>query len=140
MYDQPVKRVMDPGKLLTAAPGTSVYDAAKLMKSRNVGAILVVDEGKLAGIFTERDAVFRVIAKGRDVMLTLLGETMTKEPQTVGPERTFGYALLLMQKHGFRHVPVVDDGRPVGIVSARSALDPDMEEFVAEAERRKHIR
>jgi CBS domain-containing protein len=140
MYDQPVKRVMDPAKLLTAPPETTVDDAARLMAKKNAGAILVVEAGKLVGIFTERDAVFRVIAQGRDVKATLLGEAMTKEPHTVGPDRSFGFALLLMQKHGFRHVPVVDNGKPVGIVSARSALDPDMEEFVAEAERRKNIR
>jgi CBS domain-containing protein len=141
MYDQPVKRVMDPGKLLTAAPETMVVDAAKLMAKKNAGAILVVENGLLVGIFTERDAVFRVIAKGCDVTATRLCDAMTKAPHTVGPERSFGYALLLMQQHGFRHVPVVDNGgKPVGIVSARSALDPDMEEFVAEAERRKHIR
>jgi CBS domain-containing protein len=140
MYDQPVKRVMDAKKLLTAAPETTVNDAAKMMATKNVGAILVVEKDRLIGIFTERDVVFRVVASGRDVNSTLLSEAMTKEPHVVGPDRSFGYALLLMQQHGFRHVPVVEDGKPVGIVSARSALDPDMEDFVAEAERRKNIR
>jgi len=111
-----------------------------MMASHNVGAVLVVEDEKLVGIFTERDAVFRVVAPGRDVKTTPIAEVMTKSPQTVGPERSFGFALLMMQENSFRHVPVVVDGKPVGIVSSRSALDPDMEEFVAEAERRKNIR
>ena len=65
---------------------------------------------------------------------------MTPDPTTVAPDETFGYALLLMHESGFRHVPVVENGRPVGVVSARHALDPDLEEFTAEAERRKAIR
>jgi signal-transduction protein with cAMP-binding, CBS, and nucleotidyltransferase domain len=65
---------------------------------------------------------------------------MTKSPVFVDPGETFGYALLLMHENGFRHVPVVVNGEPIGIVSARSALDPDLEEFESEARRRKAIR
>jgi CBS domain-containing protein len=140
MYDRLVSSVMVTEKLVTAAPATTVTDAARLMAGHNVGAVLIVEDEKLVGIFTERDAVFRVVAKGQDVETTRVSDVMTKSPRTVGPDRSFGYALLMMQEHGFRHVPVVVDGRPVGIVSSRSALDPDMEEFVAEAERRKNIR
>jgi CBS domain-containing protein len=80
------------------------------------------------------------MAANRDPHATTLAETMTRDPVTVQPDETFGYALLLMHEKGFRHVPVVENGRPVGMVSARHALDPDLEEFTAEAERRKHIR
>jgi len=65
---------------------------------------------------------------------------MTSNPQTVDPNKTFGYALLMMHENGFRHVPVVENDKLIGIVSSRNALDPDLEEFVAEAQRRKHIR
>ncbi|MBK8324665.1 MAG: CBS domain-containing protein [Betaproteobacteria bacterium] len=65
---------------------------------------------------------------------------MTPQPATVTPEETFGRALLLMFEGGFRHVPVVKNGEPVGIVSSRSALDPDMEEFVSETQRRLSLR
>ena len=65
---------------------------------------------------------------------------MTTAPKTVDPDKSFGFALLLMYEHGFRHVPVVDKDKLIGIVSSRNALDPDLEEFVAEAQRRKHIR
>jgi len=117
-----------------------VADAARLMRRGNVGAILVVDQSRLIGIFTERDALFRVIACGRDPATVLLREVMTADPATVAPDETFGYALLLMHERGFRHVPVVREGRPVGVVSARHALDPELEEFAAEAARRRAIR
>ena len=140
MFSQRIRSVMERKKLLTAPPETTVSQAAKLMAKKNVGAVMVVEEERLIGIFTERDAVFRVIAKGRDTETTMLTEVMTPAPQTVDPDRSFGYALLMMHENGFRHVPVIENGKPIGIVSSRNALDPDMEEFVAEAQRRMHIR
>jgi CBS domain-containing protein len=131
---------MEPKKMLTAPPETTVSEAAKLMADRNVGAVMVVHQERLIGIFTERDAVFRVIARGLDTQTTPLAEVMTTEPKTIGPDKTFGLALLMMHEQGFRHVPVIENGRPVGIVSARNALDPEMEEFVPETQRREHIR
>ena len=140
MFSQRVKQVMERKKLLTAAADTTVSKAAKLMANKNVGAVMVVEDERLVGIFTERDAVFRVMAQGLDAQTTTLAEVMTNEPQTVDPEKSFGYALLMMHENGFRHVPVIEHGKPVGIVSARNALDPDMEEFVSETQRRKHLR
>ena len=140
MLGLPIKSVLEPRKLVVAAPHTTVTEAARLMKEGKVGAVLVVEEGRLVGIFTERDALFRVIAPGLDPAKTELRGVMTRDPTTVAPDETFGYALLLMHERGFRHTPVVENGRPVGVVSARHALDPDLEEFAAEAERRKHIR
>lgn len=140
MFSQRIRSVMEQKKLVTAAPETTVTQAAKLMAKRNVGAVMVVENERLIGIFTERDAVFRVIAKGRDAQTTPLSEVMTDAPRTVEPDKTFGYALLTMHENGFRHLPVIENGKPIGIISARNALDPDLEEFVSEAQRRKHIR
>lgn len=140
MYDLPTRSVMERKRLLIAHPDTSVREAARLMARRKVGAVMVVKDERLVGIFTERDAVYRVVAKARDAATTPLSEVMTPDPKTVDPDDSFGYALLLMHEHGFRHAPVTENGRPVGIVSARMALDPDMEEFIVEAQRRKHIR
>lgn len=140
MFNQRVKSVMESKKILMAPPQTTVGKAAELMAKRNVGAVMVVENERLVGIFTERDAVFRVIAQGRDCRSTLLSEVMTPDPHTIDPDKTFGYALLLMYENGFRHVPVIENGKPIGIVSARNALDPDLEEFVSEAQRRKHIK
>jgi len=140
MFDQPIKSIMEQKKFLTAPPETTVSNAARLMADRNVGAVLVVADEQLLGIFTERDAVFRVIAKGRDAQSTLLTEVMTAAPKTLEPSKSYGHALLLMQENGFRHVPVVEHGRPVGIISSRNAMDPELEEFVFEARRREHHR
>ena len=140
MFSQRIRSVMEKKKLLTAGPETSVSQAAKLMAKKNVGAIMVVRDERLVGIFTERDALVRVIAQGRDTKTTCLSEVMTAEPQTVDPSNTFGSALLMMYENGYRHAPVVEEGKVIGIVSSRNALDPDLEEFVAEAQRRKHIR
>jgi CBS domain-containing protein len=139
MFSQPVKYVMERKKLLTAPPAMTVREAATRMAKRKVGAVLVVDHESLVGIFTERDAVFRVIAQDRDSRATRLADVMTPAPKTVTPDKSFGYALLLMHENGFRHLPVLENGKLVGIVSARNALDPDLEEFVSEAQRRAHI-
>ena len=140
MYSMRVKSVMERKKLLVAPPGTTVAKAAKLMVKKNVGAVMVVAEKRLVGIFTERDAVFRVIAAGRDPAATTIGEVMTPDPVTVEPTEIFGRVLLAMHEQGFRHMPVVENGEPVGIVSSRSALDPEMEEFTAETQRRLSLR
>jgi len=139
MYERPIAELIDPKKLLVATAATRVIDAAKLMTKARASAVLVVDKDRLVGIFTERDAVQRVIAKRKDPKLTTLAEVMTRDPMTVSPDETLGYALLLMHEHGFRHLPVVQGPAPVGIISARKALDPDLEEFVSEAQRRASI-
>ena len=137
MFEQSIRSVMEHHKFFTAAPEETVSTVARQMASRNLGAVLVVRNGLLAGIFTERDAVFRVIARGLDPATTPLRDVMTTQPMTLGPEKSFGHALLLMQENGFRHLPVVEGGRPIGIVSARNAMDPDLEEFVWEERRRE---
>jgi signal-transduction protein with cAMP-binding, CBS, and nucleotidyltransferase domain len=110
------------------------------MKKKSVGAVMVVkDNGCLTGVFTERDAVFRVLAEGRDPKTTRLSDVMTPEPQTIAPEKPFGHALLMMYESGFRHVPVVEDGKPVGMVSARDALGPELQAFESELQRRTRI-
>jgi CBS domain-containing protein len=139
MFDKSVRNVMQRRKVLKALPGTFVSKAAKLMAAKNVGAIMVIEDDRLVGIFTERDVVFRVVARGLDAQATRLADVMTRAPHTVDPDKPFGYALLVMQENGFRHLPVIKDGKPIGIVSARSAMDPDMEDFVSEARRRKHF-
>ena len=122
--------------ILKAPPETLVNKAAKLMANRNVGAIMVVEDARLVGICTERDIVFRVVALGLDVHTTPIADVMTPAPVTVDPDKPFGYALLRMHEGGFRHLPVIKDGKIVGIVSTRNAMDPAMEEFEHEVRRR----
>lgn len=140
MYGLSVRSVMERKRILIAPPETTVSKVAKLMAKKKVSAVMVVEGGRLVGIFTDHDAVHRVIAKERDARTTRLADVMTPDPKTVTPDESFGYAMLLMHEHGFRHAPVIENSCPVGMVSARMALDPELEEFVAEVQRRKHIR
>jgi CBS domain-containing protein len=140
MFDQSIKNLMEESKLLTASLDTTVSAAAKLMAAKNVGAVVILNEGRLVGIFTERDAVFRVIACGLDASCTRMRDVMTADPHTLSPDKSYGHALLLMQENGFRHVPVMENGQVVGIVSARNAMDPDLEEFISEERRRERHR
>jgi CBS domain-containing protein len=131
---------MEKKDALALAPDTTVSKAAELMARQQVGAAMVVEQERLIGVFTERDALFRVIARGLDPRTTKLVDVMTAEPRTVNPGTSYGYALVMMQENGFRHAPVVDNGKPIGMVSSRNAMDPELEEFVSEANRREHIR
>ena len=140
MFDLPIRSVMERKKFITAAPDKTVSQAARLMATKDAGAVLVVENGQLIGIFTERDVVFRVIAPGLDPKATLLREVMTADPKTLDPTQSYGHALVIMQENGFRHVPVVEAGQAIGIISSRNAMDPDLEEFVADQRRREHYR
>lgn len=107
-----------------------VSEVAQTLRERQVGAGMVVAGGKLVGIFTERDALFRVLAEGRDPRTTRVGEVMTRNPQTIHPDRPFVDALRMMHDGRFRHVPIVEDGRPMGMVSVREALHTDFTELI----------
>jgi CBS domain-containing protein len=111
--------VVQSQELLTLSESQTVREAARCMCDRRVGSVLVTREGRLVGIFTERDMVSRVVAPGRDPDKTPLAEVMTQDPDTVVPRTTAIEALRRMQDGGFRHLPVVDQGRLVGIVSRR---------------------
>lgn len=139
MSQRTIRMIIDQQELVTAPAETSISEAARLMKQHHVGAIMVVEDGKLVGIFTERDALFRVLADGRDGQTTQLDDVMTRNPRTIHPDRSFAEALQMMYGGSFRHVPVVEDGRPVGMVSARDALGPELEAFVYELLRQEHV-
>jgi len=132
MSARTIRSVIEGQEFVTAPKNMAVREAARLMKSHNVGAILVVEDDKLVGVFTERDALFRVVAEGRDAATTELGAVMTQNPKTVQVDSPFSLALQMMYEGGFRNVPVVENSRPVGLVSARDALGPELKEFVYE--------
>jgi CBS domain-containing protein len=140
MFNLPLSSVMERKRFVTASPEKSVSQAAGLMASKNVGAVLVIEGGKLVGIFTERDVVFRVVAKGLDPTKTALCAVMTAEPITLSPSQLYGHALVVMQENGFRHVPVVENGAAIGIISARNAMDPELEELISDHRRHEHFR
>jgi CBS domain-containing protein len=140
MFDARVKSVMQRRSLLVAEPDISVAEAARRMARKKVGALIVMHGDTIAGIFTERDIAFRVVARGLDPETTRVVDVMTPSPYTIESDEPFGVALIVMHDNGFRHLPVVEGGKLVGIVSARSAMDPELEEFESEAQRRKHLR
>ena len=127
-----IRMIIEDQEVVSAPANTTVLAAAQLMKQRKVGAVMVVEDDRLVGIFTERDALFRVVADGRDAQHTQLSEVMTRGPQTLAPDKSFSEALHIMHQGGFRHVPVVENGRAIGMISARDALGPELEDFVYE--------
>ena len=109
------------GNLLTTEATSPLQTAAEQMCDRGIGAILVLNSsGSLAGILTERD-VLRAVSQG-EVAGTNVAAWMTRDPDTVGVEDTTRTAAELMVRGGFRHVPVVEGNRPVGIVSIRDLM------------------
>lgn len=102
---------------VTLPPSATVKDACTAMREHRVGAVLVVDKGKLVGIFTGRDAVCRVLAESKSAASTKLADAMTPDPDTMPPGKTAIDAVRQMSDGGYRHVPVVDKGKVVGIVS-----------------------
>jgi CBS domain-containing protein len=140
MSQRPIRTLIAGRPLVSTSSDSTVAAAARLMKKKNVGAVLILEhDGRLTGIFTERDALFRVMADGRDPKETRLSEVMTPHPRTIDPDLPFAHALLMMYDGGFRHVPVVENGHPIGMVSARDALGPELQEFDSEIERRTRI-
>lgn len=132
MAHRSIRSIIEHQEVVSAPEGMTVSEAARLMKEKQVGALLIVEEGRLTGIFTERDALFRVVSEGRDARTTLLKEVMTRSPRTIHPDKPFPDALHIMREGGYRHVPVVEGGRPVGMISARDAMGPELEDFIYE--------
>jgi len=139
MEQRTIRMIIEDQELLTPPATMTVSEAARRMKQRHVGAVMVVEHDKLVGVFTERDALFRVVADGMDGETTHLAEVMTRNPKSIHPDKPFAYALQMMHEGAFRHVPVVEDDRPVGIVSARDALGPELEAFVYELLRKEQV-
>jgi len=139
MTERTIRQIIEGQVLVTAASTMTVTEAARVMKERNVGALMVVDDEKLAGVFTERDGLFRVLAAGRNGDATSLADVMTRNPRTIEADKPFLHALQTMHDGGFRHLPVVDGERLLGIVSVRDALGPELESFVYELLRQEQI-
>lgn len=119
---------------LIMPPTATVRAAALAMRRRHVGAVLVGEGQTLAGIFTERDMVDRVVAEGRDPERTALAEVMTADPDTIAPEASAMDALRRMEDGGYRHLPVVERGRLIGIVSRRDFFGAEMARLEDETE------
>ncbi len=123
--------------LASLPPTASVRDAVQVMAERHIGAVLVAIDGRLQGIFTERDVLTRVVAAGLGPDDTALGGVMTPNPDTVGPNDTALDALRRMSERGYRHLPVVDDDQMVGIVSIRDLYTAVNKELAEDLQQRE---
>jgi CBS domain-containing protein len=106
----------------------TVFEVVKAMVSRNIGAVPVLRDGRLVGIFSERDLMSRVVAEGRDPRTTQVEQVMTKEPLTVCPTESVENCMVLMRRHGFRHLPICEGQHVVAVISLRDILLHDLTE------------
>ena len=132
MPNRNLQSIVSKRPLVIGSPQMTVMEAAQAMKAKGVGSVIIEHNGALAGIFTERDLLNRVVAVGLDVANTTLQQVMTSEVVGLEAHRPLSHALHLMHQHGFRHVPVLEQGRPVGMVSARDALGIEWQDFERE--------
>ncbi len=130
MLHRRIEDVMKHRDVVHAPPPATVQQAARLMAAKHVAAMIVSDENDhLAGIFTERDLVCRVIAPGLDPKATRLGDVMTPHPAAIAPTATVRDALILMDGCNVRHLPVVQNDHVVGIVSMRDFVSQEIAEI-----------
>ncbi|MGE0786411.1 MAG: cyclic nucleotide-binding/CBS domain-containing protein [Sandaracinaceae bacterium] len=117
----------------SAGRDDTVLDAVRIIADHKVGAIAILEDGRIIGIFTERDVLRRVILAGRDAASTTLGEVMTTPVHTVTKDVPIGEATSLLNRHGIRHLPLVEgDGKYIGMLVLRHLHD----EIMARLERR----
>ena len=117
----------------TVESGDTIVEAARAMRESDAGDVLVVEQGRLTGIVTDRDITVRAVAEGRDPNETRVGEVATTDVRTLTPDQSVDDALRLMREHDVRRIPVVQDGRPAGIVSLGDlAIERDEDSVLAD--------
>lgn len=137
MHRKVVPDIVNQQKIELLPASTTVRDAARNMTERHIGAVLVGNGARLQGIFTERDVLTRVVARGMDPDSTTLEQVMTPNPDTVGPNDLGSSVLERMRASGYRHVPVIENGEVIGIVSIRdlyAAAKRELEEDLQQRE------
>ena len=120
-----IAEIIEGRPLIHAESSERVRDVAKRMTKENVGAVAVLDSGRLVGVFSERDVMSRVVAEGLDPDKTLIANVMTKDIVVADPRDSVDSALAKMHSVGCRHLPVVKDGSLVGMLSIRDLLEVD---------------
>ncbi len=116
---------LNPRHPVCIAADATVQDAIAELQRHKIGAVVVVDAaGRVAGIFSERDCILKVVGREIDAAKTPITSIMTPDPVCEGMQATMAYVLMLMSQGGFRHIPIVDDDRrPVGILSVKDVID-----------------
>ncbi|MBK1879611.1 CBS domain-containing protein [Pelagicoccus mobilis] len=120
-------------ELLSVAPDTTVQKAVELMNRVRVGSVLVMDSKSLVGIFTERDVLRKIVAEGRDATKVAVSEVMSSQLVTISPDTEVGQAMDIVSENKVRHLPVLEDGLVVGLISAGDLNRHATETFRAEA-------
>ncbi len=115
-------------QIFSVTPGTTVYETLKLMADKNIGAVLVLDEGKLVGIMSERDYARKVILKGKFSKETPVNEIMSSNVIFIDPDQTIINTKAVMIQKRIRHLPVMEDDKLVGIISIGDVVNAVLEE------------
>ncbi len=133
LFREPIKILHLRAGRVAVPLGTTIGQAARVMKERRIGCVLVEDGGKVVGIFTERDILTKLVGTGYDPAKVQVDGVMTRNPETLTSEDPIAFAMQIMSVGGFRHVPLVDaDRRPVGILSVKDIVDYLVEHFPRE--------
>jgi CBS domain-containing protein len=127
--DRPISQVIETQALVALGPNIPVRQAAAVMADAHVGAVPIVENGKLLGMFSERDIMTRVVAHSLDTNATMIGQVMTETPVTVDVHLTMTRALHMMQEAGVRHMPVTENDRVIGMLSTRDAQPAELADF-----------
>ncbi|HME71821.1 MAG TPA: CBS domain-containing protein [Myxococcota bacterium] len=123
-----IRHIIRPYRLVTAPPTATVMQIAQIMARARVGAIPIVEDDRIVGIFSERDLMTRVVVEGRDPSSTCVCDAMTTEVMTAAPHDTRSECLEKMQRAGFRHLPVLEEGRLMAMLSMRDLLRDEIAE------------
>ena len=114
--------------VFSVAPTTIVYNAIEIMAEKNIGALLICEGERLVGIFSERDYARKLILKGKSSKDTTIGDLMTKDPFTVSPEASIEECMEIMTTRRFRHLPVVEGSKVIGVISITDVVRSIIEE------------
>jgi CBS domain-containing protein len=133
IFREPIKALHLRAGRVAIPLGTTIGEAARVMKEHRIGCVLVEEGGKLVGIFTERDILTKLVGTGYDPAKVQVDGVMTRNPETLTPDDPIAFAMQLMSVGGFRHVPLTDaDRRPVGILSVKDIVEYLVEHIPSE--------
>ncbi len=124
--------------IISVAPGTSVFDAIKVMADETIGSLIVMEDERLLGIVTERDYARKVILKGRSSENTPVSEIMTQDVMTTSSAKTVNDCMELMTERRIRHLPVVEDDRVIGMISIGDLVQAIISDQQEEIEQLEH--
>lgn len=124
-----VKEVIEGRSVISTPPDAAVLDVVRTMTEKNIGAVPVIDNARLIGIFTERDLMTRVVSRELAPAETKISDVMSRDVGSAGPDDVLADCIDKMQSSGYRHLPVVSDGKVIGVISLRDLLQVDRKQI-----------